>query len=222
MEKDNIDSSYYDEDYPIDSSMIEMYKNLDIVMEKEKKKFLYKKLYSNFNNFPVYIKKNIIINTTIIFAIILTFILFITKLHYFSFLFLIVCLLIIFFLGFRSIYTISILKNVNFIEFTGKIIESYPVGSKITKNRHFIVKLLSDDGKTLCFRYFRKESLVFDQYITIYMNEYEKIISSNYGPMIENYIEAIPTDEITSKFEFAKSTDGNSEISAEEYINKSV
>ena len=63
MEKDNIDSSYYDEDYPIDSSMIEMYKNLDIVMEKEKKKFLYKKLYSNFNNFTVYIKKNIIINT---------------------------------------------------------------------------------------------------------------------------------------------------------------
>lgn len=212
----------YDEEYPLSDQMMEEFKNLDIIVEKQKKEYLYRKLYSNFSNFPICIKKNIIINLAIIFSIILTFIIFLTKLNYFSILFLIVCVLLIFFLGFRCIYTISVLKNVNFVEFTGKVIESYPVGSKITKDFHFIVKLLSDDGKTLCFRYFRKETLMFDQYVTIYMNENEKISASNYGPMIENYIEAIPTDELNSKFKFTDLENGTSEISAEEYINKSV
>ena len=202
----------YDEEYPLSDQMMEEFKNLDIIVEKQKKEYLYRKLYSNFSNFPIYIKKNIIINLAIIFSIILTFIIFLTKLNF----------LLIFFLGFRCIYTISVLKNVNFVEFTGKVIESYPVGSKITKDFHFIVKLLSDDGKTLCFRYFRKETLMFDQYVTIYMNENEKISASNYGPMIENYIEAIPTDELDSKFKFTDLENGTSEISAEEYINKSV
>lgn len=202
--------------------MDEMFNNLDEFIEQTEKKDKYKKLYSSFDNFPADIKKNIYMNIGIIIGIFFLFFICAFKLHYISALLIITCIAIVLFLGIKTIMTIRYLKTANFISFTGKIVESYPIGSKITNDSHYIIKLLSDDGKELCFRYFGKKTLMFDQYITIFIRENSEITTSDYGPLIETYIEAVPTDEIESRmklYEIKKDLDSD-KISVENYLNE--
>ena len=80
----------------------------------------------------------------------------------------------------------------------------------------------NDEGKELCFRYFDKQTLMYDQSLTLFIRENSEIISSNYGPLIENYIEVVPTDDIESRFilEDIKDDNNGGTVSVEDYLEK--
>lgn len=200
----------------------DIFKQLDEFAEETEKKNKYRKIYSRFENFPSNVKKTLFINLVIIIFVFILCFACIFKLKYVTPLLICVSFAIIFFLGIKSIMTIRYLKYADFITFTGKIIESYPIGSKLTNNFHYIVKLQNDEGKELCFRYFDKQTLMYDQSLTLFIRENSEIISSNYGPLIENYIEVVPTDDIESRFvlEDIKNDSNSSSVSIEDYLEK--
>lgn len=198
------------------------FRELDEFAAETEKKDRFRKVYSKFENFPANVKKNLFINLIIILSVFILCMICIFKLKYITPLLIAVTLAIIFFLGIKSIMTIRYLKYADFVTFTGKIVESYPVGSKLTNNFHYIVKLQNDEGKELCFRYFDKQTLMYDQSLTLFIRENSEIVSSNYGSLIENYIEVVPTDDIESRFilEDIKDDNNGETVSVKDYLEK--
>lgn len=178
----------------------------------------YMKMYSRFSNFPSNIKKGIIINAIILCASAILMVLCILKLKYYSPLLIVAYILLTVILGWKIITTFFYLRHAHFITFTGRITESHVVGTKLMNNKHHVIKLVADDGKELSFPYYENSSLYFDQYITLFINNNAEIIPSSYGPYIERYIEAVPTDEIKSRMEmFGEFEDGS--MGARDYID---
>lgn len=177
------------------------------------------KLYSKFSNFPQNIKKNIIINLITIIALTVIVVMSVVYLDYKHPLLFIVYLAASIFLGWKVFITYFYLKHAHFITFTGKITESYPVGSKISGNKHFVLKIVSDDGKELCFPYYDSQTLHFDQYVTLFINNNAAVDLSQWGPYISQYIEVIPTDEINSRLKLLDETDSTT-MKAQDYINR--
>jgi len=188
-------------------------------------KNMFKKMYSSIDNFPRNIKKNLYINTAISVAIIVLLFFILFKLKYFSWLLLIASLSLFAFLTIRNISTIIYFKHASFVTFTGRIIESYPIGSKFTNNLRFVIKIEDNDGSTLSFEYFDKRQLNFDQLITVFLRENTPISASDYGPFVGSYIEIVPTDEIISRKNMLelKETLDSKNITIEDYLsNKST
>jgi hypothetical protein len=190
--------------------------------EDAKKQEKYRNIYSSFNNYPINIKKEIIKNILIAIAVTIAFLYCVFSIHYISVLLVVSCVALVGYLLLKTWAIDRHLKYADFIDFTGEIVESYPVGSKLANNFHYVIKLRNDEGKELCFRYFDNESLVFGQSITLFIRENAEVTTSAYGPIIENYIEAIPTDEIESKMQMEDiKNDNESEyVSVEKYLKK--
>lgn len=193
----------------------------DKFCEQIDKKEEYRKFYSSFENYPTSIKKMIFINISISLMILILFLICVLYKDYFTFLLLAVCTLIISYLLLKVYVVISSFKNANFVTFTGKIIDSYECGSKVLNNKHFIIKLLSDEQKEMCFKYFGEEDFSYDQYLTLFIPEQAEIIISDYGPMVKSYIEVVSTDEIESREKIVemKESKGKEKITANEFIN---
>ena len=184
-----------EEDYENNSD----YDELSKAIERTETRLMFEKMYSKIENFPKNIKNTIYFNAIIIGIVIICYFLALVQFKYFSGLLTAFSICLVAFLAIKTISLIAYFKNASFITFTGKIIESYPIGAKITNNLHFIIKLEDYEGKTLAFEYYDKNPLKFNQLITIFMREQSEISASDYGPFISSYIEVIPTDEIIAK-----------------------
>lgn len=197
------------------------YINMMKFVKNSEEKDTYMKIYSKFDNFPSNIKKQVFINIIIMIMVAIAFFVCVFGIKYISAILLITCGILEFYLGIKVWSTFFYFKNARFKSFTGKIIESYPVGSKITNNKHYVIKLKSENGKELCFKYFGSANLLYDQSITLFIHENSTITSSNYGPLVETYIEAVPTDDIKSKLEFMKlqEEDGTDTISVDTFLD---
>lgn len=188
-------------------------------IEKENVKNDYRNMYKSFSNFPSLSKKTIYSNLTAIGIATILFCLCVLGMKYRAPLVFAVYILALLYFGF-SIFTIFYrLRNANFIVFTGKITESFVVGSKLTNDKHFVLKLVSDDGKELAFHYYDKKQVNFEQELTLFIQEDATVDVTNYGPTISTYIEVIPTAELDARFEFFDKNEDTSEISAKDYID---
>lgn len=214
MEKETINVNIEEKD-EWEKERLEMMEHMKKSYEEEE----YLQMYSSFTNFPSNIKKNIIFNLSMITGLTIAIFVCVFAIHYFSLILFLTYFLFVGFLGWKTFSVFFYLKHVHFITFTGKIVESYFAGTKLTANKHFVLKLLSDDGKELCFPYYDNQTLNFDQYITLFINKDSEIIASPYGPMIESYIEAVPTEEIQAKLSLFKSKE-HGRVNIKEYLKK--
>ena len=114
----------------------------------------------------------------------------------------------------------EIIKNID--SNTGNIIETYPIGSKLTNNFHYILKLGDENGKVLCCRYFDKDTLMYNQSMTIFIRRNSEITTCDYGPIIESYITVVPTDDIISKIELNNimKDENMDSVHIEDYLKK--
>lgn len=211
MIEKNIDSEKIDKEW--EEQERKMIKYMDQVDMEQR--FL--KLYSKFSNFPQSIKKNIITRIAFIIGIIILVFTAVFYLDYKNPVIFLIATVIPLFLLWQIFITFFYLKHAHFITFTGKITESYPVGTKITGNKHFVLKIISDSGKELCFPYYGSESFVYDQYLTLFINNNAKIDLSQWGPYLSQYIEVIPTDEIEARMELLDSVNSDS-LKATDYL----
>lgn len=178
-----------------------VYKNMVAFLRDNEEKDEYRRIYAKFENFPNNVKKQIYTNAVIMAGGVVLLALCIFGLKYVSVILCAAFGLIEFYLGIKLWATFHYLRNAKFKAFTGKIVESYPVGTKLMNNKHFVIKLRNEKDKELCFRYFGNENFKFDQNITLFIRENSDVVSSNYGPLVETYIEAIPTDDIKAKIQ---------------------
>lgn len=208
-----LDDSEYEQ--PMDEEMEKEFKYLDKMLERADEKNMYINMYKRFSNFPSNIKKDITFQACVIAAAWLLFLVSVIWLHYFSAVLLVALVGINVYMGLRIWTTFFYLKNAYFVTFTGKITESNPIGSKLTNNKHYILKLTNDEsGKEMCFHYYGSQNLQYGQEMTLFLRHDATINPTSYGPMAESYIEAVLTDEI----EAYKNRDNDN--SARHYIDE--
>lgn len=175
------------------------------------------KYFSHFANFPTKTKKDIFRNLGIIAGCTALVFWCVFGLKYKDPLLFLVYGAITLFLCWKIFATFFYLRHAHFITFTGVLTESYPVGSKVLGDKHFIFKIVAEDGRELCFPYYDSQQFYFDQEVTLFINNRARIEMSEWGPYVSQYIEMIPTKEIDAKVEFLHG--GGRDISAKEYLD---
>lgn len=192
----------------------------EYIKKKEREKE-YQDFFSHFSNLPKTTQTTIILNICIIIASLCAFGYCVFGIKYFRWELFLVIIVLNIFLIVRTIAIKSAFSNLDFVLFTGEIVEAYEHGTKIMKDRHFILRLQSDEGKDLCVRYFDSKSLHIGQRLSVFMRPNTSIEPSEYGPIVEEYIVIVPTEDIVSRFKLESMKEESSdELSIEQYLNK--
>lgn len=174
--------------------------------------------YRSFSNLPSRIQKKVLISAVIALIVFLMCIgVFIF--YYKHPMMLVIGLVIPFYLGIQAVSTLFYFRNMEFTEFTGKVVESYPMGNKLMKTDYFLIKLENKEGKTLCFQYYDKSPVYFDEELTLFVRKGTNVISGEYGPMIETYIDLMPTEDLNNRIKACNEKKKNGkEISIEQFV----
>lgn len=202
-----------------DKEWEEQERQLEKVMDAADAEQKMLKLYSHFSNFPRDTKMDIIRNICIVIGLTVFFFFSIFRLKYSSPVLYVAYITITVFLLWKVFATFFYLKHVHFITFTGKVVEAFAVGTKITGSKHWVVKLRSEEGRELCFPYYGSQKIYYDQNITLFINNQAEVDLSQWGPYISKYIEAIPTEEIETRLKFFDENAANN-IKVQDYLKQ--
>jgi len=210
IKSEEIESNIYD-DWEEESKKMQAY------MEETSMEQKYMKMYSCFSNFPTKIKREIITSICFVIGLTVLVLMCVFAMGYHTLLLFLVYTVITIFLIWKVFSTFFYLRHAHFVSFTGRITDSHIEGTKIFGTKHHILKLTADDGKELSFPFYGSETLNFDQYITLFININAEIMPSPYGPYVEQYIEAVPTDEIEARMSMMKDME-KGVVTADNYI----
>lgn len=179
---------------------------LNVLQEQSLPEFL------SFSSFPSILKKDILIKGGSGFAFILiSLLLFI--LNIFPFKAIITFILIGLLLLFSAFIRYRVCKSNNIVKFEGLTVHVENMGL-LKINKYQVVKI-SNSEKFLNVKLSYNKKMREGLPITVYINKYEPIIDSEYGPLVENILAFnlnVNTKEDQAKFE-------KENVSADEYIN---
>lgn len=173
--------------------------------------------YSSYSNFPYQVKKEIIINISVFVVTTIAFLYLVIGIKYFSLPLLAAELLVAFFTLISSYYTIRNIRSVSFTLFQGIIEDSINIG---IRNKAIILKIRGINGKTICIKYCDSKTLYLEQDVTIFLPNNATVKQSQYGPMVDNYITIIPTDELKAEenVKELKEQNNGEDITIEDYL----